>query len=139
MKYEVGQRATYTKGFSEKEVLEFASISGDKNPIHVNTAYAEKSIFGNRIVHGSLTSSLISTVLGMKLPGEGTIYLSQSLKFLKPVYIGEKITACVEIVEIDSKKRARLKTYAFNENKDTVIEGEAYVKLPYSRYDDGDR
>jgi 3-hydroxybutyryl-CoA dehydratase len=130
MRFFVGQNANFSKTITETDVYNFAGICGDFNPVHVNRIEAQKSIFGRQIVHGVLVASLISTVLGMYLPGPGTIYLKQSLTFQGPVYFGDTITARVEILSIDSKDRAALKTVVVNQNGDVVIEGEALVKLP---------
>lgn len=130
-RYEVGQKASSSKIISDDDVREFAHLSGDDNPIHLDDAYAKETRFGKRIVHGILVSSLLSKVIGMQLPGQGTIYLSQELKFLKPVYIGQKITAEVEIVEIDKQKnRMKLDTKAYNEEHECVLSGEAKVIPP---------
>lgn len=129
MNYYVGQIASITKTISESDVYLFAGICGDFNPVHVNAISAEQSRFGKRVVHGALVSAFVSTVLGMKLPGEGTIYLSQYSKFVKPVYIEDTITAIAEISEIDDKK-AKLLTTVKNQSDEIVLEGEAYVILP---------
>lgn len=92
MKYYIGQNASFSKTISETDVYLFAGISGDFNPVHVNKIEAEKTRFGRQIAHGILCSSLISSVLGTRFPGEGTIYLEQTLKFCSPVYIGDTIT-----------------------------------------------
>ncbi len=90
---QVGQSADFSKMVTEADVVRFAEITGDRNPVHLDAAYAERSPFGGRIAHGMLTASFISTVLAMRLPGPGTIYLSQSLRFLRPVRLGETVTA----------------------------------------------
>ena len=102
--YQIGQKAFFEKCITDEDIRSFATISGDDNPIHLNDEYAGNSIFGRRIAHGILVSGLISKVIGTQLPGEGTIYLSQSLKFLKPVYVDETVRAEVEIKEPDSKR-----------------------------------
>lgn len=129
MQFTTGQTASFSKTITEKDVCLFAEITGDNNPVHIDEAKAAQSRFGRRIVHGALVSSYISTVLGSKLPGEGTIYMSQTSKFIKPVYIGDTITATVEISEINGNK-AILKTQVFNQNNDIVVDGEAKVLLP---------
>ncbi len=128
--YQVGDRASFTKTMTEADVILFAGISGDLNPAHINDVYAKQSMFKGRIVHGMLAGSLISTVLGTQLPGPGTIYLSQDLKFLKPVYLNDTLRATVEILEIREKGRTRLKTIVENQENVCVIEGEALVLLP---------
>ncbi|WP_252247362.1 MaoC family dehydratase [Clostridium sp. ZBS4] len=131
MKYYVGQEASVSKTISDYDVYSFAGITGDFNPVHVNKYEAEKSIFKDRIAHGLLVSGFISTVLGMYLPGPGTIYLQQNLSFRKPVYIGDTITAKVIIQEIDEVKNiAQLNTTVINQHGKVVIEGVALVKLP---------
>lgn len=127
---EIGESAFFAKTITESDVNIFAGISGDFNPIHINALKAEKSIFGKRVVHGMLVGSLISTVIGTKLPGEGTIYLEQDLKFLKPVYIGDTCVANVEVIEkIDEDKGIyRLATGVKNQAGEDVIDGFAVVK-----------
>lgn len=131
MEYYLGQSASFSKTISEYDIYNFAGICGDFNSVHINKEEAKKSIFKGQIAHGILVSSLISTVLGMYLPGPGTIYLEQTLSFKKPVYIGDTITATVVIQEIENEKRiAKLKTTVTNQKLDTVVKGEALVKLP---------
>ena len=130
MEIKIGQKASFTKTISESDIYTFAGISGDFNPVHVNEEEARKSIFGERIAHGMLGASLISTVLGTKLPGPGTIYMSQSLSFKAPVYIGDTICATVEVKELLPKHQAVLNTMVKNQNDTIVIDGEALVKLP---------
>ncbi len=130
MSYEVGQKESFSKTITEYDVYGFAGITGDFNPVHVNAVAAEQSMFGQRIAHGILAVGLISTVLGQKLPGNGTIYLSQQAKFLKPVYIGDTITATAEVAEVREKGRLLLKTYAVNQRGEKVVDGEAEVIAP---------
>src|SRR6185369_15566103 len=96
----VGMRETYCKLVKSSDVVGFAEISGDRNPIHLSEHFAAKTPFGGRIAHGLYTASLISAVIGTRLPGPGAIYLSQTLKFLTPVRIGDTVEASVEIVEL---------------------------------------
>ena len=126
----VGQTAEFTKTVTEADVVLFAGITGDLNPAHVDQAWAEASRFGGRIAHGMLSASFISTVLAMKLPGPGTIYLSQSLRFTAPVRIGETVTARVEVAEVMPKRRVRLTTTVTKHDGTPVIEGEAVVLAP---------
>jgi 3-hydroxybutyryl-CoA dehydratase len=128
--YKVGDSAEITKIFSEEDVFLFAGITGDRNPVHISKEYAAASRFGERIVHGILTAGLISAVIGMKLPGPGCLYVSQTLNFLGPVKIGDEITAVAEIVEVISEKRLRIRTRCFNQRKDTVLDGEAIIIPP---------
>lgn len=130
MEFQVGQSASFSKTISETDVYQFAGICGDFNFVHVNKIEAERSIFGKQVAHGMLGASLISTVLGMKLPGPGTIYMGQTLKFLAPVYIGDTICASVRIREIQTNGKAILDTLVKNQNDKIVISGEATVKLP---------
>lgn len=132
MNFQIGTKDSVTKTISETDVYLFAGISGDFNPVHVNRVAAQNSVFGKQIVHGILVGSLISNVIGMKLPGPGTIYMEQDLKFLKPVYIGDTITACIEIIEIinEEKNILRLSTKCINQNDELVVDGYAVVKAP---------
>ena len=126
----VGQKASVQKTFTAADVTAFAGISLDVNPIHMSDKYAESTIFVKRIVHGILTSGLISAVLANKLPGPGTIYLGQELKFVSPVYLGDDIVAEVEIVEIrEDKKIIKLDTTCYNQDGKKVITGLATVKF----------
>jgi 3-hydroxybutyryl-CoA dehydratase len=129
MKYEdikVGDVAEFSKTITEYDVYTFAGVSGDFNPVHINKEVATASMFGERIAHGMLTASLISTVLGTKLPAENTIYLSQNLKFLYPVKFNDTITARVEVVEKrDDKHIIKLRTTVHNQHGTLVVDGEA--------------
>ena len=126
----IGQKASVQKTFTAADVTAFAGISLDVNPIHMSDKYAEGTIFGKRIVHGILTSGLISAVLANKLPGPGTIYMGQELRFTAPVYLGDDITAEVEIVEIrEDKKIIKLSTTCTNQDGKPVITGLATVKF----------
>ncbi len=127
---EIGQNASFAKTITETDVSMFAGISGDFNPVHINEEEARKSVFEKRIAHGMLSASLISTVLGMYLPGKGTIYLGQNLDFKKPVFIGDTITANAEVSEIIKPEKGiyKLKTWCVNQNDEVVIDGEAVVK-----------
>jgi acyl dehydratase len=126
----VGDKATVVKIFTDEDVLDFSNLSLDKNPIHLDQSFAEKSIFGKKIVHGMLVASLFSGLLGMKLPGKGSIYLSQSLSFTAPIYIGEKVTATVEVINIrPDKPIVTLRTFCLNSKGLLVVEGEAVVKV----------
>lgn len=128
--YKVGDAAEMTKVFTEEDVYLFAGITGDRNPVHISKEYAAGTRFRERIVHGILTSGLISATIGMKLPGTGCLYVSQTVNFLKPVKIGDEITARVEVVEVISEKRLRLRTQCINQRGDVVIDGEAVVVPP---------
>lgn len=126
-----GDRASFTKTVSESDIYLYAGITGDMNPAHVDSQYAAKSIFGERVAHGMLSAGFISAVLGTRLPGEGAIYMSQTLRFIAPVKIGDTITATVEVLEkIEAKRRVRLSTVCENQSGQKVIEGEALVMCP---------
>jgi 3-hydroxybutyryl-CoA dehydratase len=125
-----GMSAMFGKTVTESDIATFAGVSGDTNPIHLHDGFARSTRFGQRIAHGMLSSSFISTVIGTKLPGPGAIYLSQSLSFLAPVLIGETITAVATVTAIDERRRrVTLKTQCFNGDK-MVIDGEATVLVP---------
>lgn len=127
----VGDFEEFAKTVSETDVYLYAGITGDFNPAHLNQAYAEKTFFKTRIAHGMLTAGFISTILGTKLPGPGTIYLKQSLAFLAPVRIGDTITARAEVVELKvEKNRARFRTTCVNQEGTMVLDGEAEVMPP---------
>ena len=127
----VGDNAQLSKTISDEDVRTFAEISGDRNPVHLDDAYAATTMFKKRIAHGALTGALISAVLGQVLPGPGTIYLSQTMQFKAPVYIGETITAQVEVSTYREDKRiAALRTQVFNQDGKLVLDGEAVVIAP---------
>ena len=127
----VGDSASFTKTVSEHDVYTYAGVSGDFNPAHVNEVEAQKGMFGKRIAHGMLSAGFISTVLGTQLPGPGTIYMGQELRFTKPVFFGDTITATVTVAElIPEKNRAILDTVCTNQNGDVVIKGKATVMPP---------
>jgi 3-hydroxybutyryl-CoA dehydratase len=127
----VGASAQRTRTFADDAVALFALASGDENPIHLDEDYASRSPFRRRIAHGMLTASLISAVLGNDLPGHGSIYLSQTLRFVAPVFIGDTITARVEVVATREDKRlVTLRTECFNQDGAVVLTGEALVKYP---------
>ena len=125
-----GMTAETAKTITEADILMYAAVSTDTNPVHIDAEAAAKSMFGQRIAHGMLSAGLISAVLGTKLPGPGTIYLGQTMRFRAPVKIGDTVTAKVEVTAVDmAKKRATLKTECFVAGK-VVIEGEAVVMPP---------
>lgn len=127
----VGDTATFAKTVTETDVYLYAGITGDLNPAHVNEAYAAETFFKGRIAHGMLTAGFISAVLGTHLPGPGTIYLRQELKFLAPVRMGDTITAKVEVVEkIVEKNLLHLRTTCTNQTGKVVLDGEAVVMPP---------
>lgn len=127
----VGDSAITSKQFLEQDVLEFAKISTDHNPAHVDKEYAEKTFFKKQIVHGMLVGSLFSSIFGVQLPGLGSIYTKQSLKFTKPVYFGDIITAQVTVKEMNEERnRVVFDCVAKNQNDDIVIIGEAEIMPP---------
>jgi len=128
---EVGQSASFAKTVSESDVYLFAGITGDVNPAHVNEPFAAETMFKGRIAHGMLTASFISTVLGMHLPGPGTIYMKQDLRFLAPVRIGDTITATCKVKEIIAdRNRVILDCKVSNQEGVDVVVGEAMVMPP---------
>jgi 3-hydroxybutyryl-CoA dehydratase len=129
--YKIGDSAQLSKRVHDKDIRIFAEVTEDKNPLHLDNEFASKTIFKRRIAHGILSAGLISAVIGNILPGNGTIYLSQTLNFLAPVYIGDQITAKVEVLEVLREgKRLRLKTQVINQNGTVVVDGEALVIPP---------
>ncbi|KPK24020.1 MAG: enoyl-CoA hydratase [Desulfobacterales bacterium SG8_35_2] len=134
--FKVGDKAFLSKAFTEEEVFQFAKISADRNPLHLDKDFGSASIFGQRIVHGMLVASLFSGLIGMELPGPGSIYLGQSLSFKAPVAIGEQVTASVEIIKIrQDKPIITLQTVCINSEGTIAIEGEAVVKVAmFSRH-----
>jgi 3-hydroxybutyryl-CoA dehydratase len=127
----IGDKASFEKTITETDVYLYAGITGDLNPAHINQVEAEKTMFQGRIAHGMLTAGLVSAVLGMKLPGPGSIYLGQELKFIAPVRIGDTIKAEVEIIEkLDEKNRIKLSTICTNQNGVEVLKGIATIMPP---------
>ena len=125
---QIGDSANFSKTISEFDIYQFAGLTGDFNPMHMNKEFAATTFFEDRIAHGLLTGSFISTVLGMKLPGPNSIYLSQSFKFTAPVKIGDTIHAIVKVIEKqDEKKFIKLKTEVWNQHNKMVVDGEALV------------
>ena len=128
MKFRVGDSAEITKKITEADIQAFADVTGDHNPIHLDDEFAKSTRFGRRIAHGMLTASLISSVLANKLPGEGSVYLGQSLQFVAPVFPGDEVTARVTIKQIrEDKPILKLETICVNQHDETVIRGEATV------------
>ena len=126
----MGQSAEVVHKVTEEDVKTFGDLSGDYNPVHFNEEWAKKTMFEGRIAHGILTAAYISTAIGMHLPGPGTVYMSQSMRFLGPVRIGDTITARVEVVKLnDEKQRVTLQTTCTNQDGNVVLDGEALVTL----------
>ena len=126
---ELNQEASFSKTITEADVYSYAGITGDFNEVHVNRVAASNTQFGKPIAHGMLVAGLISTVLGTKLPGAGTIYMEQDVKFLKPVFYGDTVTATVTVSEIINEQKGiyRLNTEITNQNDELVVDGYAVV------------
>jgi 3-hydroxybutyryl-CoA dehydratase len=125
----VGMEASYAKKITNDDVLAFADLSGDTNPVHLDDAYAAGTMFKQRIAHGFLTASLFSTVLGTKLPGPGCVYLSQTMKFRAPVYIGDEVVATLRVTGLDPDKARATLACDCAVNGKTVLEGEAVMMV----------
>ena len=127
----IGDSASFTKTITEGDIMLYAGISGDFNPAHMDAESAKKGMFGQRIAHGMLSAGFISNVLGNQLPGPGTIYMGQELRFVKPVFIGDTVTATVTVKEkIEEKNRLKLDTVVTNQRGEAVITGTATVMPP---------
>lgn len=127
----VGQAAMLERTVTDGDVVAFAGITGDDNPVHLDEEAAARSRFGGRIAHGMLSAGYISAAIGTQLPGPGSIYLGQTLKFTAPVRIGDTVTTRVEVLElVPEKRRVKLGTRCANQRGETVIEGEALVMVP---------
>ena len=128
MNFSVGDSAEITKTIEQADIDAFADVTGDHNPVHVDEEFAKTTRFGRRIAHGMLTASLISSVLANKLPGEGSVYLGQTLQFVAPVFPGDEVTARVTVKEIrEDKPILKLETICVNQRDEIVIRGEATV------------
>lgn len=127
---EVGQRASLSRTVTDADIEAFARLTGDNNPLHVDDAFALRSRFGRRVAHGMLSAALVSAVLGTRLPGPGAIYLQQTLRFERPVYPGDTVTATVEVTAYREDRRiATLRTTCSDQRGDLVLDGEAIVLL----------
>jgi 3-hydroxybutyryl-CoA dehydratase len=127
---EVGMEASFAKTVSESDIVAFAEVTGDKNPVHLDAAYAARTIFKEPIAHGMLTAGYISAVFGMELPGPGAIYVSQTLNFRGPVKVGDRVVAKVRVLELyPAKRRARFESVCMVDGK-PVLEGEAVLMVP---------
>ena len=126
----IGDKTEFTKQITEQDVILFAKVSGDDNPVHLDEEYAKGTMFKQRIAHGFLVGSLISAAIAKNLPGNGTIYLNQNLKFTAPVYLNDIITAYLEITEFPKGSQVVLSTVCKNQEGKTVIEGTALVMAP---------
>ncbi|MBE0617116.1 MAG: MaoC family dehydratase [Proteobacteria bacterium] len=126
----VGQRAAFSKTVTEADLSHFVAITGDVNPLHVDAEFARRTFFGQRIAHGMLSASLFSTLVGMLLPGVGAIYRSQSLEFLRPVHLGDTITAVFEVEEADRDgNRIEMASWIENQRGEIVVRGRASASL----------
>lgn len=126
----VGQKASLTKTITEEDIAHFIAITGDTNPLHVDDSFAEKTFFGQRIVHGMLSASLFSTLVGMHIPGVGAIYKKQTLEFLSPVLIGDTLRAWFEIMEIDQDaEEILIRSWIENQDGKIVIQGKTLTSL----------
>lgn len=127
---QVGEKATFGKTVTEADIFAFAGVTGDFNPIHVNIEFAQKSMFKKRVAHGMLTASLVNQTL-TNLGGLGTVHLSQMVKFLAPVFIGDTVAVVSEVVSKDpAKNRMTVKSIITNQEGKTVLEGEALIMMP---------
>jgi 3-hydroxybutyryl-CoA dehydratase len=132
---EIGMIRSLRKQVTDRDISLFAEVSTDRNPVHLDEDYAQETIFGGRIAHGMLTAGLVSAVIGEQLPGHGTVYLGQSLRFLGPVRPGDTVTAEVEVTAIDhAKRRVTMDTRCLVNGK-KVLAGEALVLAPSRKFD----
>ncbi|MFL9812023.1 MaoC family dehydratase [Stutzerimonas sp. VN223-3] len=127
---EVGQTASFEKTVEERDIQLFAAMSGDRNPVHLDAEFAAGTPFKERIAHGMFSGALISAAVACTLPGPGTIYLGQTMKFTRPVKLGDTLTVRLEILEKLPKNRVRIATRVFNQNEEQVVDGEAEVLAP---------
>jgi acyl dehydratase len=127
---EVGQTARYTRTVGERDIQLFAEVSGDRNPVHLDAEYAATSMFKERIAHGMFSGALISAAVACELPGPGTIYVGQSMRFTAPVKLGDTLTVRLEILEKLPKFRVRVATQVFNQRDEMVVDGEAEIIAP---------
>ena len=129
-KFKVGMCSSYTRTIVEKDIMEFAQLTKDNNPVHINSEYASKSIFKRQVVHGMFTASFFSKIFGTQFPGPGCIYLSQSIVFKKPVFIGDQVEASVTIDSVDTE-RSRLTFITLCKVNDIIVtEGLAEILIP---------
>jgi acyl dehydratase len=127
---EVGQTASYSKTVEERDIQLFAAVSGDRNPVHLDAEYAATTMFKQRIAHGMFSGALISAAVACELPGPGTIYLGQQMRFTAPVKLGDTLTVRLEILEKLPKFRVRVATRVYNQNDELVVDGEAEILAP---------
>ena len=132
---EIGMSRMLQRKIMQKDILIFSKISGDENPVHLDEEYAQQTIFGRRIAHGMLTASLISAVIAEQLPGHGTVYLSQTLKFIRPVLPGQLVTSRVLVTHIEYSNRRVTLDCECKVDEKVVLEGEALVLAPSRKFD----
>lgn len=130
---EIGMKASYSQTVTDSDIKNFAGMSGDRNPVHLNEEFAEQSRYKKRIAHGLMTASYFSALFGTKIPGEGCVYVSQTLQFKRPVYIGDTVTATIEVIKVDlEKNRVFFRTVCTVKNK-IVTDGEAEIYVPENK------
>lgn len=127
---QVGQKASFSSSVEERDIQLFAAVSRDHNPVHLDAEFAAQSMFKERIAHGMFSGALISAAIACELPGPGTIYLGQQMRFTRPVKLGDTLTVELEVLEKLPKGRVRLATRVFNQNAQQVVDGEAEVLAP---------
>ena len=132
---EIGMSRMLQRKIMQKDILIFSKISGDENPVHLDEEYAQQTIFGRRIAHGMLTASLISAVIAEQLPGHGTVYLSQTLKFIKPVLPGQLVTTTILVTRIEYSNRRVTLDCECKVDEKVVLAGEALVLAPSRKFD----
>ncbi|HEX6989513.1 MAG TPA: MaoC family dehydratase [Bacillota bacterium] len=129
--YRIGDRAEHTRCLTAEDVAAFAALTGDDNPLHLDAEFARGTPFGRPVVHGLLTLSMIGALLGTRLPGPGAIYVEQQVRFRRPVYVGDRVTAAVEVIAVDpQRRRLTLRTECRNQEGETVLEGTAVLVVP---------
>lgn len=130
MNFKVGDMACYTRMVTSDLITELADVSEDYNPLHIDDEYAQKTVFGAKIAHGLFCIGLISRVIGMQLPGEGSVFVNEKLNYRKPVYVGDSITAYVEIISIDEKKSfVEVEIRCVNQKEEVVMDGTSLLKI----------
>ncbi|SDU12203.1 Acyl dehydratase [Pseudomonas pohangensis] len=127
---QLGQKASFSSSVEERDVQLFAAVSRDHNPVHLDAEFAAQSMFKERIAHGMFSGALISAAIACELPGPGTIYLGQQMRFTRPVKLGDTLTVELEVLELLPKGRVRIATRVFNQNAEQVVDGEAEVLAP---------
>ena len=132
---EIGMSRMLERKITQNDILLFSKVSGDQNPVHLDEEYAQQTIFGRRIAHGMLTASLISAVIAEQLPGHGTVYLSQTLKFIRPVLPGQLVTTTVLVTDIEYLNRRVTLDCKSEVNGKVVLTGEALVLAPSRKFD----